>query len=468
MLLSDLEELPDILETLVFEDEPSIFTEQYAVELVETSLHLMDECLEQNPQICFEQNFHKILFEEIKEILYVQFEDQIDTLNGENVENDLDELIEESLNIYISTFYPEKIIYFKNNDEIEEIEKKIQLLREIHQPTQRTPEWYSFRWNLITASNAWKAFKSQSTINQLIFEKCQPLQSHEPIIDDEFNVKMVNINTPLHWGQKYEPLTVMIYENKYDTKVEDFGCIQHSRYKFIGASPDGIIVNKNSDRFGRMLEIKNVVSREITGIPKNEYWVQMQLQMEVCNLDSCDFLETKFIEYSDWSSYQNDYFEIIDDDENIDDDYSENENENEIDSTITSDGKQKGEIIYFHTKEGTPFYVYKPLNLINYSTIQNWEEDMISKYEYEPYNYLFIKIIYWKLDVFSCVLVERNKEWFTNNVQQLENIWNIIETERISGYEHRAPVKRIKKQLIEPEQVSKCYLFNKIIKVDTV
>jgi hypothetical protein len=190
--------------------------------------------------------------------------------------------------------------------------------------------------------------------------------------------------------------------------------------------------------------------------------------MEVCNLDSCDFLETKFIEYSDWSSYQNDYFEIIDDDENIDDDYSENENENEIDSTITSDGKQKGEIIYFHTKEGTPFYVYKPLNLINYSTIQNWEEDMISKYEYEPYNYLFIKIIYWKLDVFSCVLVERNKEWFTNNVQQLENIWNIIETERISGYEHRAPVKRIKKQLIEPEQVSKCYLFNKIIKVDTV
>ena len=46
-----------------------------------------------------------------------------------------------------------------------------------------------------------------------------------------------------------------------------------------------------------MLEIKNVVSRKINGIPKKEYWIQMQLQMEVCNLNECDFLETQFKEY---------------------------------------------------------------------------------------------------------------------------------------------------------------------------
>ena len=33
---------------------------------------------------------------------------------------------------------------------------------------------------------------------------------------------MVNVNTPLHWGQKYEPLSVLIYEDKFNTKVEDF------------------------------------------------------------------------------------------------------------------------------------------------------------------------------------------------------------------------------------------------------
>ena len=45
-----------------------------------------------------------------------------------------------------------------------------------------------------------------------------------------------------------------------------------------------------------MLEIKNIVNREINGIPKKEYWIQMQLQMEVCDLGECDFLETRFKE----------------------------------------------------------------------------------------------------------------------------------------------------------------------------
>jgi hypothetical protein len=92
----------------------------------------------------------------------------------------------------------------------------------------------------------------------------------------------------------------------YKSKVEDFGCIQHPTYKFLGASPDGIIIESSTGRYGRMLEIKNPVSREITGIPKKEYWVQMQLQMEVCNLDDCDFLETKFVEYHDFDSYRDD------------------------------------------------------------------------------------------------------------------------------------------------------------------
>jgi putative phage-type endonuclease len=154
-------------------------------------------------------------------------------------------------------------------------------------------------WTSPVTPSAYKAFESQSSINQLIYEKCQPLKS----FDEDEEVKMVNTNTAMHWGQKYEPLSVMIYEAKYGTKVEDFGCIQHPIYKFLGASPDGIVINKESQRYGRMLEIKNPVSREITGIPKKEYWTQMQLQMEVCDLDECDFLETKFKEGMTWENH---------------------------------------------------------------------------------------------------------------------------------------------------------------------
>ena len=96
---------------------------------------------------------------------------------------------------------------------------------------------------------------------------------------------MVNTNTTLHWGQKYEPVSILLYETMYDTQIEDFGCIQHPLHTFLGASPDGINVDSSSERYGRMLEIKNIVNREINGIPKKEYWIQMQQQMEQGHID---------------------------------------------------------------------------------------------------------------------------------------------------------------------------------------
>ena len=58
-----------------------------------------------------------------------------------------------------------------------------------------------------------------------------------------------NTNSPLHWGVKYEPITIMIYEEMYRTKVGEFGCIPHPDYSFIGASPDGIIIESNKGTF---------------------------------------------------------------------------------------------------------------------------------------------------------------------------------------------------------------------------
>jgi putative phage-type endonuclease len=460
MFIFDLEDLEDILNSLEFEDEPTIFSEEYTLDLIETALHLMEEFINENAHIISEPDFHEILLEEIKEIFYIQLEDHI--LRSDYIEDDLNDILEEAVNIFIILFNQERSSDYSLsnckqicNDVIDFIEKKIQKLRDIPQPEQRTQEWYKFRWNLITASNAYKAFESQLTINQLIYEKCQPLKINTEESNEE-HVKMVNTNTPLHWGQKYEPLSVLLYESKYNTKVEDFGCIAHPTYKFLGASPDGINVDQNSDRFGRMLEIKNVVSREINGIPKKEYWVQMQLQMEVCDLDDCDFLETKFIEYADTEAFYTDS-KILD-------------NGNKI-LTTSIDDKSKGIIMSFHTKEGRPFYSYKSLSIEKEEEITEWEESELEKYESAPYNYIFMKFIYWKVQVFSCVHVSRNREWFKNNIGQLEKVWKIIEEERVTGYEHRAPNKKPKKETVKPsiaEASSGCLLkFNKITKVDT-
>lgn len=452
MLISELEDLSDSIETLIFEDEPTIFTDDYAVDFVEAALQLMGEYVELHPQCIFDPDFHDTLLEETKDLLYIQMEDHINADNGYDIEDDMDDILDDALTIFLSTFYPDKLRAINTDEEICDIEQKIQRLRDTPQPVQRTPEWYQFRWNLITASNAWKAFDTQSSINQLIYEKCQPLKS----ADDEEEVKMINVNSPLHWGQKYEPLTVMVYEHNYNTTVEDFGCIQHPQYSFVGASPDGIVVNHDSDRFGRMLEIKNVVSREINGIPKKEYWTQMQLQMEVCDLDDCDFLETKFTEYPDESSFQTD---------------SKVNDCGEKELMLSVDNKTKGIILYFNTKEGAPFYSYKPLDIVTPDDIHKWEETELGKYESPQYNYTFLKFIYWKLEVLSCVLVSRDRNWFKNNIQQLEKVWKIIEEERVTGYSHRAPNKKQRKEPFKPfvdQSNQGCLLyFTKVIKVDT-
>ena len=423
--IKDLEDLEDLLDSLIPEEEPSIFQEEdFSLQLVETALQLMDEYMEQNPHAISEPDFLECFKEEMEELLCTQFEEEI--FHNEQVEEDLNELLDFVFEVFFETCYqgrssfslPSSLIeedeHHNKNEKNEKLQKKIDHLKSKPQPTQRTKEWYEFRYNLITASNAYKAFESQSMINQLIYEKCQPLKTA-----GEENT-MVNVNTTLHWGQKYEPLSVMLYEYMYKTKVADFGCIQHETYKFLGASPDGINVDQTSERFGRMLEIKNIVNREITGIPKKEYWVQMQLQMEVCDLDECEFLETKFTEYPNFQSYHSD--PIINNDEDI--------------------ILKKGIILYFHTKELRPFYVYKPLEIVGIEEIDAWEEQMVDLYESQIHKMIFIQHIYWKLEKLSCVHVLRNKKWFEDHIGQLDKVWKTIEEERITGYQHRAPNKR--------------------------
>lgn len=407
-------ELIDVTDTLVFEDEPSIFDEDTALDLIDSALYLMEDYLNENPTAVSNPDFHETLLDDVKELFKIHFEQHI--WESEYVEDDLDDLLEDAFHIFTSIHNIERDPDAAENVDYDEIAEKIEYLRSKPQPQQRTPDWYKFRHNLITASNAYKAFESQSTINQLIYEKCQPIKIEEKPI-------MVNVNSPFHWGQKYEPLSVMIYEDKFQTKVEDFGCIQHDKHKFLGASPDGINVDPTSELYGRMLEIKNVVSRDITGKPKKEYWTQTQLQMEVCDLNECDFLETKFVEYSAEQDFYND---------------------------VTD--KTKGVIMYFNGVGGKPHYVYKPLDIVDPEQIASWEETTM-----EQTKMMWIKNYYWKLEIMSCVLIVRNTKWFEDNIGQLQNVWSTIEQERVTGYEHRAPKKRVAKEIPKDIQ-GQCFL----------
>jgi putative phage-type endonuclease len=309
-------------------------------------------------------------------------------------------------------------IELNSKKNIPHIRQRLNLLRDIPQPVQRTSEWYEFRHNLMTASNLYKVFGSESNINSLIYEKCKPFT-----LQDDRSGGYTNTTSPMHWGTKYEALTVALYEFKNNTKIEEFGCIPHSVYPFIGASPDGINADPISPLYGRMLEIKNIVNREIDGIPSEAYWTQMQIQMETCDLDECDFVETRFKEYGSEEEFWLD----------------------------TSKGKgEKGVVLYFIRRDCRPVpprYIFSPLNMIlekeeDKDNLLEWIESAKLDIGEE---WILFEINYWYLDEYSCVLVKRNKKWFEAAVPHIQTLWNIILRERIEGYEHRAPKKKVKK-----------------------
>ena len=445
-------ELENIIDTIKPQSFTSIFTEDSINDLVEYILYTINDYIEENSHIISEPDFDDIIYEDICDIIYDLYENYLYpeyylTYN-DTVEDELNDIIDFSFDIFYICFIPERSIpnnitcvetteildieitetteITENNKE--NITKIITYLKSMPQPAQRTNEWYEYRHNLITASNAYKAFESNSLKNQLIYEKCQPIVKS----DTQKQSQQVNINTTFHWGQKYEPVSVMLYEYLYNTKIGDFGCIKHDKYHFLGASPDGINIDPNNEKYGTMLEIKNIVNREITGIPKKEYWVQTQLQMETCGLDECDFLETRFIEYENEELFLEDTI------------VSNTEQPKDIvDIEITAKNEYKGVIMYFANKDGNPYYVYKPMNIKTYTDFQKWEEEKMNEYNNE---YTWIKNLYWRLDCLSCVLIKRNKKWFNENIHFLEEIWKTIEYERIHGYEHRAPSKKSKKE----------------------
>jgi hypothetical protein len=76
----------------------------------------------------------------------------------------------------------------------------------------------------------------------------------------------------------------------------------------------------------------------------------------------------------------------------------------------------------------------------------------------------------------SCVLVPRNRQWFEDNIWELEELWNIVLEERVSGFEHRAPNRKTKINAFDllgntqqSKTQSKCLLkFNNVVKIDNV
>lgn len=146
---------------------------------------------------------------------------------------------------------------------------------------------------MITASEVYGVFGSESARREVMMRKLEPKPPGEG-----------NAVAALLWGTRFEPVAKKIYEERTKCTITDVSCVQHPRYTFLGASPDGLIVPNSDDpkRYGRLVEFKCPISRAMKAEIPPGYIHQMQMQMECTGIDECEYVEFRFkqVNYSEW------------------------------------------------------------------------------------------------------------------------------------------------------------------------
>jgi len=145
---------------------------------------------------------------------------------------------------------------------------------------QKSKEWYASRYAMLTSSDVAAALDCnlhQSSLD-LLKQKCAPISSS------------LMSNATVQWGERFEPVAREIFTHQTGEPVEECSLITHDKYRWLGASPDGVLL-----RTGSMLEIKCPYHRQLTSnkIPYY-YWIQVQIQMEVCDVSECYFFQCSF------------------------------------------------------------------------------------------------------------------------------------------------------------------------------
>jgi putative phage-type endonuclease len=138
---------------------------------------------------------------------------------------------------------------------------------------QRSQEWLDLRENMITASDI------ASAIGESQYES----------IDSFVKKKVLRTkwagNAATAHGTLLEPLVRDMYDEMTGRKSHEIGLVQHRQYPWLGASPDGVTED------GLLIEIKCPLTRKIESKVPKHYYPQVQLQLEITDLEECDFVQ---------------------------------------------------------------------------------------------------------------------------------------------------------------------------------
>ena len=305
---------------------------------------------------------------------------------------------------YVNNSIHKKVVDFKTRIKGREtILEKLKELKELKLPDQRSEEWYKIRESILTASSLADAIGEGHfcTKEELLLQKCGGLRGEVP-----FEI--------VEWGVMYEPVATTFYEKLNNLTVLEFGLVPHPEFKIFGASPDGICdVDSPPDYIGRMLEIKCPPKRKFTDEVPRHYWMQMQGQLESCDLEECDFLQVKFIEYFNETDY-------------VEDVYLEN---GIVKEGYNNNNLPKGLLISFikNNLEGNPTIKYEYGDFYSsHENLKKWSDNILDKYKNSDFKYDIFKFHWWRIERYECTLVGRDREWWLSIQPKIIDFWEDV------------------------------------------
>ena len=183
-----------------------------------------------------------------------------------------------------------------------------------------------------------------------------------------------------------------------------------------------------------MLEIKCPTSRPITGFCPEYYWAQVQGQLDVCNLEYCDFVECNIEEYKSSEEY---YMDLGEND------------------CYNGQGMEKGVIVdAYDLEQKKEVFYYLDIGKSR-KEIEKRETSIIDQICLDD-NLEYQGTCYWKMVKYNALLIKRDTRWWNEEaLPKINKYWEDV-------LEHREkPLEEIQK-LYRPRSYKKSVKENKI------
>lgn len=244
---------------------------------------------------------------------------------------------------------------------------------------QRTDAWHAQRGTMITASEVSKVWQTPASRLELLEKKLEPAARGDS--------NAFNAIPALIWGTRFEPVAKKIYEDSTGCDIIDVGCCQHPVHKFLGASPDGLIVPRYADadpmRYGRLVEFKCPMSRARKDEIPSYYVHQMQMQMECTGIDECEYVEFRFkqVNFTEW------------------------------DKALSAKG----------------VFAVDPLGKVDY------KGDAIELHQWQSGHTEDEQYVYWVLTDIKKDFVPKDPNWLSDHLPDLRAFWDDVELHRRAG-----------------------------------